>query len=353
MRRHRERGAVMVETALVVGTILTLLLFSLQVGVLGFLQLTSDAASFVNARETALAINPATTSIFPEIHASNISTQTLPAPQPSVPVDYGYNSTSASVQAASAHNRHGGTSMMEPELSQTTVSKPGVFNKLGKLLGVTGQATESYWQECGIHENVANVTSACGDPSAPSNFTGNYFTVGENTPPYFVGFDYMGWCRAAQPWNSCSNNSNFLALGVAEYLSNLNYSITNPGVSGSSGSTTFQAAACHQRVYAKLANFFSYYPTLAAIDASYQMNGYANTPNGYAAVGGICPQLYTNCKNGASTNFYNFANWSAFDSTTNNQIAQVYSWDQHVSGGYPPYSGALPNQYPLNPTGGC
>jgi len=338
--RGGERGAVMVETALVVGTILTLLLFGIQVGVLGFLQLTVDAASFVNARENALSIaNPAGTTgkIFPQIAAGNITNSTAPAPLPSMPTDYGYNSTDPTVAQNSVFNRHGGVSMMEPQLATSSVAKPGVFQPFAAALGVLGQSTESYWQECGIHGNIANSTAPCGGSSPPPNFSGDYFSKGENTPPYFASFNYMAHCKDAQPWSSpCSpGNQDFIALGVATYLTADNWGGNlQPGLSGGKGSSTFQQVACHQRVFAALAQFLAPLPNLTALYGLY-------------GVGVYC-QLYPSSCGQAPATFNDFGKWNAFDPQTSADVRQVYTWDQRVQAGYP-----QPGKYPLNPTAGC
>ena len=51
----------MLETALTVGIGLTMLLFAVQVGALGFLQVTADAASFSAARAVAVGVPSAST----------------------------------------------------------------------------------------------------------------------------------------------------------------------------------------------------------------------------------------------------------------------------------------------------
>ena len=108
-----------------------------------------------------------TNQTFPQIPIPNISATILPAPTPSIPVDYGWNDPSPSVQADSAYNRHGGASMLQPEAMQVTVNVPHLVNVLGQGLGVQISSTESYWTECGTHFDIANV--GCSLPSPPAN----------------------------------------------------------------------------------------------------------------------------------------------------------------------------------------
>jgi hypothetical protein len=367
-----QRGAVVVETALVIGIGLTLLLFSVQVGVLGFLQITADAASFVDAHQNVVgSLNTAgpeaaTHAIFPEIATGDIAGVPQAAPSASVPVDYGYNSTNPAELAASNQNRHGGVSMLQPVLYSTTVTPHSYFTRLGKKLGVSGADVEPLWTECGAHHDVVNSNGGCGGSSSnPSNYQVNYFSQGENTPPFYVGFNYMEHCLDNQPWYAnCSSSgtiggTNFIALGMGEYLDTDNWSAGQPGASGTgvgvgvgaiavAPNSTFEYAACHQRVYAQLAQFFAQYPDLTTIFNDYQpaitsdwvynpqtdyrvWNEFDKTPGGVFVIPYIGPGT----------------------SSTDLLIKQVYSWDAQVQQGYAPSTYKEPGVYPLNPGGGC
>jgi len=341
-RDESTRGAVIVETALVVGIILTMLLFSVQIGVLGFLQITVDAASFVNARQNALSFtspNTSTAQIFNQVNGgSDISGVVMAAPSPSIPVDYQYNSTNATAQSSSSQNRHGGAAMMQPTLYQATVQKTGILSLLGRSVGVSGQSLEPFWQECGAHFNVANAAPGCGMASPPPNYQVNYFKKGENTPPYYASMNNVEHCREAQPWTTCSSdNFDFMALGIGEYLHYPNWRITLPGASGLAGATTFQQMACHQRAFAKLANFFYGKKDLIAIYNLY--------------LPAINAEMYDS--QGNKRGFNNFAQFAGFDAVTNGAIQQIYSWDRFIQVGYAPATYKEPNEYPLNPSAGC
>jgi hypothetical protein len=193
----------MVETALFVSATLIFMLGVIQIGVLGYLQLTTDAAAYYDARANVLTVTSgtpeqATNTAFPQIPVADIVPQVLPAPTPTIEVDYGYNDPNPTVRANSASNRHGGASLMQPEQLQTTINVPGLMHILGNALGVNGVATEAKWVECGTHDDIANEGCSLASPGPDSQ--NNYITQGENTPPYFVGFNYMQDCALAQPW---------------------------------------------------------------------------------------------------------------------------------------------------------
>ena len=362
----------LVETALVVGVILTMLLFSIQAGVLGFLQLTFDAASFVDARLAAVGVldtSPgahanSTSAIFPQVAPAQIVSTVAPAPSPSVPVDYGYNSKNSTTQANSITNRHGGVSMMLPTQQISTITKPSFFSIFGKKVGVASQSVEALWLECGIHVNVSNANAGCSPTSRGAGsaaFQGNYFTDGEDAPPYFVGLNHFHHCLDAQPYTSCSTGgSNFLALGSAEFLHAPaggqagNWLNGLPGVGGTGGASTFWLMACHQRTYAIIAAAFAkfpslqtYYDTTSSWAQTYYPQ-YGVVPNAEA----IYYQMYNidfswpNYQSTSSRGMNSFATgppnlWAwviDFDQYTNTYIGRVYNWDAQVAAGSQPGS---------------
>ena len=370
MAREAERGAVMVETALVVGIGLTMLLFSVQVGVLGFLQVTADAASFVDAHQNVVgalpnATNPeaGTHGIFPQIATADIAGSPAPAPIATLPVNYLYNSTNSNDVATSNQNRHGGVSMLQPIQYTTTVKPHSFFTRLGQKLGVSGADIEPQWTECGAHHDVVNSNAACGAAAPPANFQVNYFSQGENTPPFYVGFNYIQHCLDDQPWSTCSSSggiggTNFIALGMGEFLDVDNWTSTQAGASGVGttlpGTTpvsTFEYTACHQRVYSQLAQFFSQYPDLISMYNAYE------------------PAIATTLV--VDPTFTDFRYWTEFDATPLNAfilpwpvtgalpsaqdalVREVYNWDAQVQQGYAPSTYKEPGQYPMYPGAGC
>jgi hypothetical protein len=332
---------VVIETALTVGLGLMILLFSIQVGVLGFLQITADAASFVTARNQGLGI--ASTSIdssgaadfthkqFPQIATADIATPgPSPAPTATLGINYEYN-----VGVTANGQRHSGESMLQPLQVSTTVKPHGMFTLLGKLIGVGAQDVEPEWAECSPHFNSAQLalpTFQCGTASNPSV---NYFTNGENTPMYFVGFNFMRQCTLAMPWTNCpASNTQYLGMGSAEYLDTDNWSAANAGASGSNTyysagnggkgvvpSYAFEYMGCHANRIADIAFYFQHYPDLPAV--------YSGNGNGGGADVPLAVWLKTN-----PTNFKNINSFAITpDPGMNASIQQVYSWDETVPSG--------------------
>jgi hypothetical protein len=359
-----ERGAILVESALVVSTALTLMLFTVDLGILGYFQTSADAASFFDAHENVIGMKSGTpegytSSLFPALKPGDMSPSVLPAPSPDVPVNYGYNATAGQTpDPDSANHRHGGASLMQPVQLQVSVSPSPFFDVGGARVGVSSNYAEPKWTECGPHYNVANENEACGASPAPPNSAVAY-TDAEYTPPYYVGYNLVTHCEDPQPWGDVANGyepvclqTNFLALGVASYLDTDNWDAANPGVSGTYGSSVFQAAAFHQRVYAHIAQFFAVYPHLFGLYEDYEKS--------IAAELGI-PHI------GAPSTaaFQSFAGWSAFAASNDGNPAKadpqgideaiqcVYGWDETIASGYPPSTYQEPGQYPLFPEKPC
>jgi hypothetical protein len=339
----------MAETALFVSAALLFMLGTIQIGVIGYLQVTSDSAAYFDSRAHVLGVasgspEQATSTLFPQIPAPNMTALIVPAPTPTIPVDYGYNDPNPNIQQASAVQRHGGASMLQPAQELVTVSLNGVAHILGNALGTYSEVAEPMWQECGTHFDVANVGCSLSNPPADSQT--NYFTQGENTPPYMVGYNYMQVCNLTFPWgiNStnlpaqsipalntastpngttwqgpCSNGSNngngdigYISEGTAEFLDVTNWSDTGPG--GGSGNTgagiegacdpngaaaeaspsdsvpsqnVFEAVAFHQRIYSAIAQYLQSHPYLWQQELNSQLFDYtaANYNNSFIKYG--------------------------------------------------------------------
>jgi len=232
------RGAVVIETALTVGIGLTILLFAVQVGALGFLQVTADAASYTAARAYAVGVLPSTSpaafvhNTFPQIAATDITSPASPSPAPSAPlaVEYEYDTPS---EYGLNGQRHAGQSMLQPLQVPAKVIPHGKVSLLGRIIGVGAQDVEAQWTECTPHFNTANTPYAqCGAAGNPAGYNVNYFTGGENTPPYFVGFNFMQHCPTVMPWTTCGATAQFLSLGIGAFLDTYNWGVATPGVNG-------------------------------------------------------------------------------------------------------------------------
>jgi len=315
---------VLVETALVAGIILTFLLFGIQTGILGFLQITADAASFVAARtDTLSTADPRvyTAAQFSQLRPGDVATAVpIPAPTSTVPVDYGYNGATADPNYYQFH-RTGGYSQLQPILRQVTVTPSKVFKVGGVTPVIRGSDTEPEWTECGAHFNLAGSTAQCGGV-APTNYQTDYFANGENTPPYYVGFNQMQVCNQNLPWGyfdglcppgGGSSSTGFAGLGVAERLEVSNWSRATAGAINATD--LFSEAGCHQRYYAQLADFYEAYTTLRYLYDKNQSSMHA--------------MLFDS---GLATR-YPYTNWSGYSDPAhpaNLAIRTVYGWDQPV-----------------------
>ena len=344
-RLGRSRGAVLVETALVMSVLLTLVLGAIQLGVVGFLQVTVDAGAFLNAHQTVIGVNDvagpadATHQVFPQINASSITTSVQTAPSPTIPVDYLYNGTT-SEQATSASNRHGGASMMQPYLQQTNIDQVP-FTFLGQAYHVKSQASEADWLESVPEWDIANANYGQSYAAGNNQLNANVFTQGENTPVYYIGFDFIEHCENTDPWTTCTTQD-YLSLGTAEYVDVYNWANPVAGVSGPANSTgtggttgTFEAMACHQRMFATVADF------LNTITGGDPLNSIETTYNPYYA-------------NRAVTNFHTstFFGTTGSGGTASAAIDTIYGWDVERGSG-PSGLGTAPGDNPLHPTTGC
>jgi len=369
-----ERGAILVESAVVTASILTLMFGMLQMGLLGFLQVTLDAGAFLNAHQTAIGVQDtlgpadATHQVFPQIQTSAIANTVQTAPSPAVPVDYGYNSTNAATAANSSTNRHGGASIMQPYLSQTTITQ-NAFTFLNLVFRVHSQASEVNWLETMPTWGIANQNY--GGAYSPGNnlYNANVFAQGENAPPYYMSLDFINHCATAGAWGvpggsrGVCPNKDVLSLGVGEYLDNNNWSNGAAGVGGVATSTgpggttgTFEAAACHQRMFSTLSYFFenlqeNNYGSSAAfatdplnyIETTYNPYYYNRTAIGYTNFSSSSVSFFGQYPNGATPH--------SIDTLATQAIRTIYGWDVEY------YKGSAgPGQIglnPLHPTLGC
>ncbi len=260
-RRPILRGTALVETALVMSVVLLLMLASINLSIVGFYQMSADAAAFFDAHASALrkSCAPQGTighSIFTRIPTGSFSCSLIAGQSLNVPVT-GYNFNSNST-------RYGGYSIVQGSQIRSTVD--ATTSSMGIIPGtsnaaILGEALEPQFDEYGVHYN------ADSNQNPLSWFTNrvDYFTQGENTPPYFVGYRIMRFCgdamttgsgasAVATPWTQCVNQE-WHGLGLAEYLDTDNWGSTNPGIGPRTA--TFQWAECHQQLYVQFANLLA------------------------------------------------------------------------------------------------
>jgi hypothetical protein len=365
------RGAVIVETAVVTAAILTLVLGAIELGVLGFIQITVDAGAFLNAHynaigATSIQASNATVAVFPQIKPASISANLVAAatPDPSFMIDYGFSAPNAS------SNRHGGASMMQPYLQQTTIQQP-VFSLLGLNFQVQSSATEANWQESNQEYNLfGNTYGGTGTNLNNITNTANYFSAGENTPYYYLSANYMASCASGGSWGNPSSGSAgncpspiFHALGMGEHVENWNWGNANGGVSGPTynysnptylyNTGVFEEMACHERMFVNIDQFFSdaaAKATAAGTDPlnylEYYYNPYYGNQNSGATAHGTPTWTFFNSDVQTAK-----SSLDAEGSAASTAITNVYSWDYDWNGD--PGLEQAPGQYPLNPGGGC
>jgi hypothetical protein len=370
MKRSSQRGAVMVESALVVSAMLTLMLGMVELGIVGFQQLTIDAAGFLNAHQNVIGVNDtngpndATSQVFPNVKPSNyVGTTIQTAPSPAIPVDYGYNGTAAEQQSAQA-NHVGGASVVQPYILQTQLKKT-LFNVFGFSIAVASTASEPEYLETNLDYGVSNLNY--GQSNTSSLYRSNLYTNGEETPQFFATWANMQACNNAPAWTvaGCPNSSQYYdagasangltaygpredALAMGEYLDVNNWSMgsttatTGLGASGPVCATTsctttgpFEAAACHQRIYSALASFFIANPDLNTIETT-------SNP------------LYYNAVQHNNVQFFGQANsFQTYPPLSNNfaaNVQKVYGWDLDSLNNY---TGVSQGVNLLHPTAGC
>ena len=303
-------GVALAETALVLSVALLFVFGALQVAILGFIQMTADTGSFLHAHGVSVGMSDAaaraqTTQVLSKVKTTDITSTAEAPPVQATPVNYGYSNTS---------NRHGGASFIAEtqQQSEVTNQQAPFTNMLAGMVGPSGIFTtrgidvEPLTYESSIDFNVY------GDPNTGLlPHSEDYFTQGENAPPYFVGFHYVSYCTADPntKWNQCPGGTPpYAALGMAEYLDADNWARTSAGVTANG---VFRETANHQRVFADLATFF-------AANAAMDLAG--NEAKAFDKAGGA-PH----------------ADWCT-----------TYNWDNHIPGGYPP-NNVQPGQYPLSP----
>jgi hypothetical protein len=298
---NSQRGAVLVETAMTIAVVMAVLWGGLELGLIGVQQLRADGAAFTSSHAQALnlseptpsAVDPAAKAagIYSGVTTGNIGLQNGTPPQTSVAVNYDFSATDA---------RHGGVSLLLPVQIVGTVLRNNVagivLGTTNSVLTLTGSTIDPAYEEVGAHGDIQgnnfNTTAAFNDRN-------DYFSQGEDTPPYFVGFHYLTFCEDTSSWSACpTNEQDYDAVGLAEYLDVDNW---GRSVNGSVPNGVFTATLGHQNTFAQISGVLATASTAQALYAagtlrwnqgvldciyntwdSRQAGGY---PNNYTAIG--------------------------------------------------------------------
>ena len=306
-----QRGAVLVETALTIAIILGVLYGTMELGLIGIQQLRADGAAFASSHAQALNMTEPTPSaadpagkaatMYPGVSSTDVALANGKPPSTTENVNYDLTNT---------QGRHGGVSMLLPVQIVSTVVRnniPGiVLGATGSLLNLSGSTIDPAYEEIGAHGDIQG--NAFNSLNA-FNERADYFSQGENTPPYFVGFHYLTFCEDTASWSACpTNQQDYDALGLAEYLDVDNW---GRAFNGAVSNGVFTAALGHQNTYAEISLALAAAPTAQAL---------------YAAGALRWNQGVLDC-------IYN-------------------TWDSRQAGGYPNNYTAI-GQYPLHPDTSC
>jgi hypothetical protein len=298
---NAQRGAVLVETAMALLIVLAILFGTLELGVVGVQQLRGDGAAFTSAHTQALNLSQPTPSaadpaakaarMYAGVNTSDVTLANGLPPKTSESVNYNFSDT---------QGRHGGVSMMLPMQVVSTVLRKNVnsivLGATGSVLTLSGSTVDPAYQEVGAH---GNIQGSAFNTNAAFSGRADYFSQGENTPPYFVGFHYLTFCENTSSWAACpTNEQDYDAVGLAEYLDNDNW---GRSANGSLPGGVFAATLGHQNTFAQISAAIAAAPSAAALYAtgtlrwnqgvlgcmydtwdSRQAGGY---PNNYTAVG--------------------------------------------------------------------
>jgi hypothetical protein len=259
--KKRERGAAIVESTLVMTTTLLLIFGSISIAIDCYQRIAADSGAFFAAHVYTLNIAEPTSGAY-ETLAAQKSMSTLAN---NVAKNMMISSMQAQMQALSVTNRgfalsgdvayfnqyarHGGVSLIAPQARQALVEQKayGIFGTLGGL-SVNGAGIEPDMQIINPSFDMASKSSyaVSGGESA------KYYGTGMDLPPYYFSHNYLGYCTSLVWGVGCNKTWEFRGLGVAEYLTNTNWSGPSVSILDSPGTTpnVFAAMLCHQRVYA-------------------------------------------------------------------------------------------------------
>jgi hypothetical protein len=282
MKIDAIRGAVLTETALVLTATLGVIFGIVQLGMIGFLQLTCDGAAFIAAHEYSLGNTSTyvttTAKVFPQAGPTPVVDTNLPTTSNATTVNVDYGST------GSVYTRHGGVSLIDGSHLQVTVHKAAPSG----LLGVGGAALS----DIDIHGSAiepeslvanSNYDVAGAGYAAPSTQVTFSATNPANLGLYYISQHRLLTCISSALASTggfgqtCPDNSGYSyaqgpnqlrSLGTAEFLDFDNWNRATlgvgPGTSTSSG-YTFGEMLCHQQMYANAAAVFGSAATAAAM----------------------------------------------------------------------------------------
>ncbi len=252
----RTRGAALPETAIILGVCLTLLFGTIEVGLIGLSQLSSDGGAFIAAHTAVFGgdYNGAVNQTFPNLQGQ--STVNVAANPPDDTADPVWGSAANSGSLTNPNDRHGGVQIVRPTHLQATVNAPGQGLDFGNLVSfanaqVGAAAIEGSMM---VSDPGFDLQSSTLNSSQSLNSQISYFSDDGNAPPYFIGFKEGQVCTAVGAAASSSSGCTqieFDAFSSAEFLDGNNW---GAGSNGIQSGGVFYALQLHQHVYANIAN---------------------------------------------------------------------------------------------------
>lgn len=267
------RGSALPETAIMVSFVLIMLVGMLQLGLVGYYQISGDAAVFFAAHELSIYTNPtnitsAEATAFPQVVAAAVTTQ--PTSPPNVNATLFSNIYGCNENGSCQSSRYSGFEVVRPQSFQAYLTQGAggaIFHGIYgfKNVPISSGAVEplylianTVWDNTGTGPNSSLGTNYLNEGDASPFLTGNS-NNNMNVPPYYTTASVNQYF-CSDPWaggayansDTCGGPTQWY-LGLGEYLNNNNYGANTSGVGLNQ---VFQAMACHQRVYADLVQAF-------------------------------------------------------------------------------------------------
>ncbi len=256
-----------------VSFVLIMLVGMLQLGLVGYYQISGDAAVFFAAHELSIYTNPANitsaeATAFPHVVAAAVTTQ--PTSPPNVNATLYSNVYGCNENGSCQNARYSGSEVVRPQNFQAyLIQGPGgaIFHGIYGFnnLPISSGAVEplylianTVWDNTGTGPNSSLGTNYLNEADA-SPFLNGASNNNMNVPPYYSTASVNQYF-CSDPWagghytnsDTCGGPTPWY-LGLGEYLNNNNYGANTSGVGLNQ---VFQAMACHQRVYADLVQAF-------------------------------------------------------------------------------------------------
>jgi hypothetical protein len=250
-----DRGSALAETAIILSFTLLLLFGTMQLALSGYFQMQLDAATFEYAHAYALGVTDTAgldqvSQLFPNVPSTSVVFSASSPPLTNEPVNF--------TQFGQLTNRYGGASIIRPQrlnaVAQLSVSNFGFLSQ--STIPFSAADVEGRYR---VSNHDDDAQGAAYDSQTVYNTQVDPITVDDqNVPPYYFNFGFLFHCDRRPGWGaSCPGGSEHLhSLGMAEYLKDGddtvdgNYDMTTTGVTQGEA---FQAMACHQRMYAQIA----------------------------------------------------------------------------------------------------